>query len=118
MPKKVDNYDEQRMKILMDIFNIIGITQDNNTFSLHKMDNDIDKQNKIFELESDIKRYFFCGEWTCFKNKDKVKRRWLSMIKYLTKNLGYDMKSMQLKSNSEGFKYVDTYYVINPIKKV
>jgi hypothetical protein len=90
MPKKVDNYDEQRMKILMDIFNIIGITQDNNTFSLHKMDNDIDKQNKIFELEEDIKKYFICGNWSCFKKRD-LERRWLSFIKYISKNVGYDI---------------------------
>lgn len=91
MPKKVDNYNEERKKILLDIFNIIGITEQNNTFSLHTMDSDVEKQNKIYELEQEIKRYFICSEWSCIKNKEKVKRRWLSLIKYISKNNGYQI---------------------------
>lgn len=112
MPKKIDQYGPERLEVLNKLLQIIGITEQNNMFSLHKFDNDLAVQNAIIGLESDVKKYFLCGEWSCFKKKDTVKRRWLSLIKYVVKDMNYNLVSMQLKSNSDGFKYVDTMYSI------
>jgi hypothetical protein len=118
MPKKIDQYGPERLEVLNKIFQIINITDANNMFSLHKVDNDKAVQDALMGLESDIKKYFICSEWSCFKKKDIVKRRWLSMIKYVVKEMGYNFVSMQLKSNADGFKYVDTMYSINVKNKV
>jgi len=118
MPKQVHKYKEQRNNVLYQMFQILGINEHNNMFSLHKIDEDIEKQSHILNLENDIKKYFLCGEWTCFKRKSTCKRRWLSMIKYVVKDMGYQFNGMQLKSNSNGIKkYIDTMYSINVINK-
>ncbi len=85
MPKKIDQYGPERLEVLNKIFQIINITDANNMFSLHKVDNDKAVQDALIGLESDVKKYFICSEWSCFKKKDIVKRRWLSMIKSLSK---------------------------------
>jgi hypothetical protein len=41
--------------------NILNIDDVNNTFFLHKLDNDFDKQNSILSLEKEIKKYFVCS---------------------------------------------------------
>ncbi len=115
MPKQVDKYQQERNQVLSQLLEILGINGQNNMFSLHKLDADIDKQGQILGLEDDIKKYFLCGEWTCFKKRETCKRRWLSMIKYVVKDMGYQFEGMQLKSNSNGLKYIDTMYCISGI---
>ena len=112
MPKKVENYDNERKEILNKIFNILEINEKNNTFLLHELDTNIDKQNKILELESDIKKYFICGNWTCFVHND-VKRKSLSLIKYLIKDMGLLVMSKRMLIKKEGSEpYRDTVYHI------
>lgn len=89
MPKQVDKYDNERQNVLNKIFDILGINQTNNKFLLHDLDNDLEKQNKILELKPDIKKYFVCSSWTCFKREDGIKRKVLSIIKNLVKDMGY-----------------------------
>ncbi len=89
MPKQVEQYENERKILLNKMFEILGINESNNTFSLHKIDNNIDLQNEILNLESEIKKVFICGEWSFFKKKIGVKRRWLSLIKCLIKAMGY-----------------------------
>jgi hypothetical protein len=101
MPKKVDSFEEQRNKILIDLFSIIGITEKNNTFSLIDLEQDLDKQNKIYELEEDIKRYFICSSWVCFKAKKIIKRRWLAIVRNLLEHTGYQIFSTQRMITTE-----------------
>jgi hypothetical protein len=67
MPKQVDKYVEERKQVLSQMLEILRITEQNNMFSLHKMDGDEEKRTRILGLENDIKKYFLCGEWSCFK---------------------------------------------------
>ena len=116
MPKTVDKFIIERQDIIDKLSVILGFNDNNNMFSLHKLDNDIVKQNDIIALESDIKKYFICSNWTCFKNKNNIKRKWLSLIKYIFKNMNYNVSSSQLISNSNNImKYKDTIYEISII---
>jgi hypothetical protein len=110
MPKKVDSYDKERNEILNKIFNILDINQNNNKFMLDSLESNIEKQNKIFELESDIKKVFICSHWSCF-NKKNAKRRYLSIIKYVLKEMGFNILPIRKRiGNNER----DTQYnVIN-----
>jgi hypothetical protein len=119
MPKKVEQYSEERENIIKKIFSILGINEENNMFSLHKLDHDIDKQSEIIALEDEIKKYFLCGEWSCFKKKDIIKRRWLSIIKYVIKNTGYRIISSNIVSKSDDYIHNGTIYFIGKkIKKI
>jgi hypothetical protein len=79
MPKKVDNYDNERNDILKILFNILNIN-----------DNNIEQQTKILELIPNIKKYFICSKWSCFNKKLlNSERLYLSIIKNLLKNMNY-----------------------------
>jgi hypothetical protein len=112
MPKQVDKYVEERKQVLSQMLEILGITEQNNMFSLHKLDGDEEKQAQILALENDIKKYFLCGEWTCFKKKDTVKRRWLSMIKYVVKDMGYQINGSNIVSKTDDYNMNGTIYFI------
>lgn len=95
------------------MFQILGIGEKNNTFLLHELDTNVDKQNKILELEPDIKKYFICGKWSCFKDPE-MKRRYLSFIKYVTKDMEYNMLSAKANIKKDDNTYIHdvTYHII------
>ena len=102
MPKKVDKYENERKEVLVKLFNILGINDNNNTFLLHELDENKEKQEAILSLEPEIKKYFFCGKWSCFKDPD-IKRKYLSLAKNVIKELGYLAMSARrnIKINDE-----------------
>lgn len=110
MPKQIDI--EKQKEILNDIFIILEITDDNKSFSLKNMDIDLEKQQKILNLENKIKEAFCYSSWTCFKKK--TNRRWLSFIKYITKEMNVKLlitrKSIKI---NEGKYICDTIYNFN-----
>jgi len=82
MPKLIKPDDNiKRQDIMNKILSILDINKDNDCFYLNEID--IDKKNKIYELENEIKKYYICIHWTCFCKK--TKRKWLSIIKYICK---------------------------------
>jgi hypothetical protein len=107
MPKKVSQYDNERKEILNKLFNILNINEQNDMFSLHKIDNDVKIQQEILDLESDIRKYFVCYEWSCIKKKDIIKRRWLSFIKYILKDMNYIILTSNIISKNKNTSYVN-----------
>ena len=73
------------------------------TFFLSKMDIDEEAQNRIYELEQEIKKYYVCSKWTCFNKEKETKRKWLSMIKYIC-------KEHERKMDTGNIKYADGKY--------
>jgi hypothetical protein len=96
MPKKVELYNEERQNIVNKLFQILEINDLNKSFSLHKMDDNPEKQQQILDLEPDVKKYFKCSRWTCMHKKD-VQRKWLSMIKYILKDMKIEVDSLHNK---------------------
>ena len=96
MPKKVELYNEDRQIIINKLFEILEITEFNKSFSLHKMDDNIEKQQQVLDLEQDIKKYFICSKWTCIHKKD-VQRKWLSIIKYVFRDMDIKLTSLYNK---------------------
>ena len=111
MPKKIDNYDKERNELLERLLNILEIDEINNTLSINKIDKDIDKQNKILDLELEIKKYFYYSQWSCFKSTFKPKRRWLSIIKNLMKAMNYKIEPYYFRNRKVECD-IDTIYRI------
>ena len=114
MPKVVDKYTKERQELLDKMFSILGINENNNKFLLHELDNDEKKQQDILNLEPEIKKYFICSKWNCFKDPE-IKRKYLSFIKNVFKTMNYEVISVRrlVKNNNED-KFRDTIYnVIN-----
>ena len=110
MPKVVDKYDKERLEVLHKIFNILGINENNNKFLLHELDNDKKKQEEILALEPEIKKYFICGKWSCFKNE--MKRIALSYIKHVVKDMGL---ITMITNNTVDMKRVKVYHIVKNI---
>lgn len=66
--------------------------------------------NQIVNLEKEIKNNFICSHWICFKQTKIIKRKWLSIIKYLLKDIEYKIFSLQL--NDDKNNHSDTIYKI------
>ena len=115
MPKKVDNYNNERDELLKKLFNILNINNINNTFSLKYIDNNIELQQKILELIPSIKNYFICSKWSCFNQKLlKSERLYLSIIKNLMKNMNYMILPVRKHlKDSNNIGYRDTIYYVN-----
>ena len=110
MPKKVDNYMEEQNIVLYKIINIL-CGDNNNVFLLHDIDNNLEKQQQIYDLEPDIKKYFICSKWGCYKLQSK--RKWLSLIKNICKTLNINITSATLIEKDNKVSTSNTMYKIN-----
>jgi hypothetical protein len=105
-------YSEERNQICTQILNILNLDETTNTFLLHELDEDIDKQNKILALENDIRTYFRSASWRCFAN-DNVKRKVLSIIKNVLKDMNYDIIPKRIiRKNNDIIIRDSIYYII------
>ena len=111
MPKQILKFSQERENIINIILEILEIKDSNNKFFLHMLDNNITKQNMILDLVPDIKKYFICGYWTCFC-KNNVKRVWLSIIKYIMKDMNYNMIPCRTTIKKDNNFISVTYYKI------
>ena len=109
MKTKTELYTNERQIILDKIFKILNINENNNTFYLSDLDKDEEKQSRILELESDIRKYFVCGAWSCFNNHN-VKRKVLSIIRNLVKFMNYNVISNRKIRKNDETQYRDTIY--------
>ena len=112
MPKTVEKYENERKKLLEKMFSILGVNSENNKFYLHELDSNEKKQQEILDLEPEIKKYFICGRWSCFKNPN-MKREALSFVKHVVKDMGYELYAVRrLLKHDNGTQYRDTIYNI------
>jgi hypothetical protein len=119
MPKVItQQHLQKRLEIVQKLFDILKINDQNNKFYLRELDNSVEMQSQILALENDIKECFICSDWSCFKKKDGLKRLTLSMIKYIFKNMNYEMLATKKSLKNEEGTIIgqDTIYII--IKKM
>ena len=115
MPKVItQQHLQKRLEIVQKLFDILKINDANNKFYLRELDNNLEMQSQIMALENDIKECFICSDWSCFKKKDGLKRLALSMIKYIFKNMNYEMLATKHTLKDETGKTIgqELVYVI------
>ncbi len=113
MRLKSELYKDKQIKIMNNIIDIIDFDK-NNSITLYDLDNDIIKQNKIIELIPEIKKYFKCNCVKSLLAPEKVKRVYLSIIRYVTK-IEYNMVGVQYLQLVNDEKIRTTKYIF--IKK-
>jgi len=106
-------YKDERIDILKKIYNIIGINDNNKTFYSHELDSDIEKQKEIELLDNDIKKYFKTSTWLCYNKNRSVDRKYISIIKYILKDMLVDYTSMSCKMKIKNMTINTTQYIIN-----
>lgn len=110
MPKKVEEYENERQEIIKRILKILGIDEKNNLFCLREFDEDKEKQKEIEEIVPEIKRCFICGKWNYFLNKKRESdRKVLSLIRSIFKEMGVQMEPVRKKMNG---KTQETFYIV------
>ena len=106
-------YKDERIDILKKIYNLIGINETNKTFYSHELDSDLDKQKEIESLDEDIKKYFKTSTWLCYNKNRSVDRKYISIIKYILKDMLVDYTSMSCKMKIKNMTINTTQYIIN-----
>src|SRR5210317_1755270 len=78
--KLSEKYQNEREDICKKLISIIELDE-NKSFLLCDLDNDIEKQNKIIEMKDDIQKYFACSTISSFKPNFECKRPYLNIIR-------------------------------------
>jgi hypothetical protein len=112
MRLKSELYKSEQIEIMNKIIDILQL--DNNSITLYELDNDIIKQEQILNLLPEIKKFFKCNCVKSLLSPEKVKRVYLSLIRYITK-LEYNMISTQSLINKDKNIIRTTKYIF--IKK-
>ena len=117
MRLKSELYKNQQVELMDKIINILELDE-NNSITLYDLDNNILKQKEILSLLPDIKKYFKCNSVKSLLSPEKVKRVYLSLIRYITK-LEYNMVSTQFVINKDKniIRTTKYFFIKNNLKK-
>ena len=107
MRKKI--YIKERQDIINKVFEILNINESNNILYLRDLDANEEMQKQILELETDIRKYFVSGAWACF-GCPNIKRKVLSIIKYLMKTMNYNIITKRKLLKTGDIKHQETLY--------
>ena len=110
-PAKKDMYVAERQKILDELKEILGITEENKTFYMYDIDNNEEIQNKILKLKDAAKLYFNAGNWAIFL-KENVKKPHMSLLKCILKDMGHEFLNSHGTITRNGKKIKSQLYYI------
>ena len=90
--KLSEKYNNEREEVCSKIINIVDLDE-NKSFLLCDLDNDIEKQQKILDLKEEIQQYFACSTISSFKPNFECKRPYLNIIRGILKKQDYIIES-------------------------
>jgi hypothetical protein len=85
MRLKSELYGKEQDSTIDKIIQIIGITEENNTITLHDIDNNETIKQQLMDLIPEIRTWFSFGRINPISNPDNYKRPHLTIIKQITK---------------------------------
>ena len=99
-------------KIKLKILKILEITPLNNSFILQELDKDLEKQQKILELENDINKNFPVTLWSYIKGI-KIDRLYINLIRtvFSSCKVKYIIKNTYMNVGDQ--KIPITTYIVN-----
>jgi len=106
MVRRSEKFVKEQNDIIDKIIGILELDVKNSCVLYH-LDNDKNKQNKIFELIPDIKKYFSSSTCRGINNPENTKRPYASIIRTFTK-IKYTMVSSDHKIVLDDGKIVRT----------
>ena len=86
--KLSEKYNNEREEVCIKIINIVDLDE-NKSFLLCDLDNDIEKQQKILDLKEEIQKYFACSTISSFKPNFDCKRPYLNIIRGILRKQNY-----------------------------
>jgi hypothetical protein len=111
--KKVVFEKEQR-EILNKILNIIGITKENNTFTLYELSKTPEKIQQILDLKPEIAKFFSAGKWICFKKDHKSDKEHIVLLRNILKtfDIKYIVQSTRIKLDADSHVNTQKYFIL------
>jgi hypothetical protein len=99
--KLCDKYKTEREDICKKLIDILNLDA-NNSFILHELDADTEKQDKIMEMKDEIQKCFACSEISSFKPNFECKRPYLNIVRGILRKEGYIFlgKDIEIKINN------------------
>ena len=86
--KLCDKYKNEREEICKKLIDILNLDV-NNSFLLHELDVNIEKQNKIMAMKEEIQKCFACSTISSFKPNFECKRPYLNIVKSILRQQNY-----------------------------
>ena len=86
--KLCDKYKEEREEICKRLLDILNL-DDNKSFLLCDLDEDIERQTAILNMKEEIKKCFACSEISSFKPSFECKRPYLNIVRGILRKQGY-----------------------------
>jgi hypothetical protein len=113
--KLSDKFQNEREQICEKLISIIEL-DDNNSFLLSDLDDNVDKQNKILEMKSEIQQYFACSTISSFKPNFECKRPYLNILRSILRKQGYTFigNDYTIKVNGVPMKTIK-YYIFRDL---
>lgn len=101
---KKELYYDQQLLIVNKLNNILNINETNHSFYLNDLKDDSLKQEQIFALENDVRKYFTCNKWPYFKSD--IENKYLSLLRSIYKDTGHIITYKFVKKNNiSGYIY-------------
>ena len=109
--KKAEKYKNECEEVTNKIIEIINLDSEK-SFILYEFDRDTEKQEKIKELSSEIRKYFASSYWNGINEKTTT-RPYLTIVRNLLKIQGYLFINKNIIYNTDNCKVKTTrYYII------
>jgi hypothetical protein len=109
MRLKSELYKKEQHEIIDKICDILDL-ETKNIYTLYELDNNKKIQEKIMELIPEIRKWFSFNNMKAVGEPEKIKRPWLSIIKFFTKTK-YILESKDFQFTENG-KYIRTHKYI------
>lgn len=93
--KLCEKYKTEREEICKKLIDIIKLDCQN-SFLLHELDADIEKQTTILDMKEEIQKCFACSEISSFKPNFECKRPYLNIVRGILRKQGYTFISTDL----------------------
>ena len=109
MRLKSELYKKEQDEIIDKICDILDL-ENKNTYTLYELDKNEEIQKQIMELIPEIRKWFSFNHMKAVGEPEKIKRPWLSIIKFFTKTK-YILESKDFQFTENG-KYIRTHKYI------
>lgn len=117
MPQKLsEKYASEREEICKKIINVLKL-DDKQSFLLHDLDTDTEKQELILNMKPEIQKYFACSSMSAFRANFESKRPCLNIIKGVLRQQKYLFtgSSVVIKLEDGKTKSTKRYHVIKSV---
>jgi hypothetical protein len=93
--KLSEKFKDEREEICNKLIEILDLDE-NNSFLLNDLDNDINKQNAILSMKDEIKKCFAVSTISAFKPNFDCKRPYLNIVRSILRQQNYIVSSTRV----------------------